>query len=88
MKKKLFFFVILAIITTGLLYCVSKGGEQPKRFSNLSKDNVEAIAACESIGWMDNDGNCVTNGSTYYCKNDTWYEITDCLKNASDDGSN
>ena len=42
---------------------------------------VESNAACESVGWWNNDGNCVKNETgTYFCKSDTWYEITDCIQ--------
>lgn len=48
----------------------------------LTQSDVEATAACESVGWWDNDGNCVQNSTTkeYFCKDDTWHELTDCLK--------
>lgn len=40
---------------------------------------IEAITACESIGWWNNDGNCVNNGKgDYFCKTDSWWELTDC----------
>lgn len=42
-------------------------------------ENVEAISACESVGWWNNDGNCVNNGrGAYFCKKDDWLSITDC----------
>jgi len=51
-------------------------------FSYLLQEDIEAITACESIGWWDNNGNCVKNSNTgeYFCKDDSWDEITDCLK--------
>ena len=48
---------------------------------NISLGSIEAVAVCESIGWWDNDGNCVKNDEgIYFCKSDTWYELTDCLQ--------
>ncbi len=45
----------------------------------LLAEDVEAISACESVGWWNNDGNCVTNGQGgYFCKTDGYFEITDC----------
>ncbi len=47
--------------------------------SDLMLANVESLAACESIGWWDNDGNCVKNDAgTYFCKSDSWPALTDC----------
>ena len=47
--------------------------------ANITLTEVEAITACESIGWWDNDGNCVNDGKkNYFCKKDSWCELTDC----------
>lgn len=74
-------FSMLICIATMLLMCF-KPQIEGCSFSNLQQDDIEAITACESIGWWDNNGNCVKNSKTkkYFCKDDTWYEITDCLK--------
>lgn len=43
-------------------------------------DEVEALTSCESVGWKNNDGNCVKNSHyDYFCKEDDWLSITDCL---------
>lgn len=42
-------------------------------------DDVEALSSCESIGWWNNDGNCVHNGrGVYFCKTDDVFHLTDC----------
>ena len=49
--------------------------------SDLAIDTIESLAACESIGWWDNNGNCVVNDSkVYFCKSDSMFEFTDCLQ--------
>ena len=48
---------------------------------NQTLADVESTAACESIGWWENDGNCVRNDAgVYFCKSDSWPAITDCLQ--------
>lgn len=49
---------------------------------SMFESDVEALTICESLGWKKNDGNCVYNSSSkqYFCKDDTWHEITDCKK--------
>ena len=48
---------------------------------NQTLADVESTAACESIGWWENDGNCVSNDAgVYFCKSDSWPAITDCLQ--------
>ncbi len=43
--------------------------------------NVESTASCESVGWWENNGNCVKNDDgVYFCKSDSWLEITDCIQ--------
>lgn len=50
-------------------------------YHDLTMSEVESNAACESVGWWNNDGNCVKNETgAYFCKSDTWYEITDCIQ--------
>lgn len=81
MKKK--FIVSSMVIGMGIisLLCLKKQTSETS-FSYLLQEDVEAISACESIGWRDNNGNCVKNSKTgkYFCKDDSWDEITDCLK--------
>ena len=54
-------------------------GFSAKSESGISLKEVEALAACESIGWWNNDGNCVSNdGGSYFCKSDSGSSLTDC----------
>lgn len=49
--------------------------------TDLVLSDVESIAACESIGWWNNNGNCVKNDKdVYFCKSDSWPALTDCLQ--------
>ena len=78
MKKIIFpsVFVIVCMFAMGIVGW--KAYTHPVSSPLLSED-VEAVSACESIGWVNNDGNCVNNGKgEYFCKRDTWYELTDC----------
>lgn len=69
-------FVVVCMIATGIVGWKSYTSKQSPA---LLKEDIEAISACESVGWYNNDGNCVNNGrGTYFCKRDTWYELTDC----------
>lgn len=82
MKKKAFLCAVAAalIAVAGLYgYNTNKLDKCPSMYD---LNSVEAIAACESIGWWDNDGNCVKNSDSneYFCKDDSWYELTDCKK--------
>lgn len=74
--KKICFMVCTGICAA--VFTFSKGnGEKMKE--NLFVEDVEALSACESVGWWDNNGNCVNDGKgTYFCKRDTWHELTDC----------
>lgn len=48
---------------------------------NQTIESIEATASCESIGWWENNGNCVSNSAgTYFCKSDSWDSFTDCLQ--------
>ncbi|MCD8385391.1 MAG: hypothetical protein LUD17_00715 [Bacteroidales bacterium] len=78
MKKKSFF--LGGAIALALAIAAYSGTNGTQKFQDLELSQVEAISTCESIGWWNNDGNCVTNGSSYFCKNDTWHELTDCKK--------
>lgn len=73
--KKVFLFVGCACATLVLTLVNSRFSQTV----DISLAEVEAITACESIGWWDNDGNCVNDGKgNYFCKKDSWYELTDC----------
>ncbi len=73
--KKIAFVATIATVTSYITYSNLEGTP----FTSLVEDEVESIASCESIGWWDNDGNCVSNGrGDYFCKTDTWHELTDC----------
>ena len=79
MKLKLILpaFVIAACGVTLAVTSYNKN----KQLSHLMYADVEAISACESIGWWDNDGNCVNDDrGHYFCKTDTWYQVTDCIR--------
>lgn len=80
MKRKTVFFssiIAMSAIIPSIL-CESEDASQ----ISLSQSEVEVLTACESIGWWDNDGNCVKNSNTgeYFCKDDSWPELTDCLR--------
>lgn len=78
MKKIIKFMCVAAFVAVaGYGVCLTSKESMP----NLLLANIESIAACESIGWWDNDGNCVSNNSgSYFCKSDSWHELTDCLQ--------
>jgi hypothetical protein len=78
MKKKLICgFAALAICTVATINLHIANSDTV--ISDISLEDVEGIAACESIGWWYNNGNCVHNGAgAYFCKSDSWHEITDC----------
>lgn len=80
MKKALIGAAFIAALTSAVFGGYNNGNND--YVSIVELNTVEAIAACESIGWWDNDGNCVKNSSTneYFCKDDSWHELTDCLK--------
>ena len=79
MKTKWLFLALVA--TAGTIGFLSSR-ETETRTSTNSLSDVEVLTACESVGWWDNDGNCVTNSvnGSYFCKDDTWHEITDCIR--------
>lgn len=79
MKKKL----LKSAFAVSCLFVVGMVGNSYHHANSSSPvlltDDVEALTACESIGWWDNDGNCVNNGKgAYFCKTDSWHELTDC----------
>jgi len=81
MKKR----SIIGIITIAAIAVIAgiKGiqNEQTASVINMTLSEIESVAACESIGWWDNDGNCVKNDKDeFFCKSDSWHEFTDCLQ--------
>ena len=73
--------VFVAAIAAVSGYNVYQSQSVMNNVSELLLTNVESIAACESIGWWDNDGNCVKNDAgVYFCKSDSWPALTDCLQ--------
>lgn len=79
--KKFIKFAFVAAIAAFSGYNVYQSQSVMNNVSELLLTNVESIAACESIGWWDNDGNCVKNDAgVYFCKSDSWPALTDCLQ--------
>ena len=79
--KKFIKFAFVAAIAAVAGYNVYQSQSVMNNVSELLLTNVESIAACESIGWWDNDGNCVKNDAgVYFCKSDSWPALTDCLQ--------
>lgn len=75
--KKIMFAAAAVLTISASVYCYTQKNST-SAMTDVTMESVEAQASCESIGWSDNDGNCVTNGSAYFCKTDSWYELTDC----------
>ncbi len=78
MRRKLFFSVSAIAIAAIAMYV---SNEDRVAFNHtIYESDIEALTACESIGWWNNNGNCVKNSKSgeYFCKDDTWYELTDC----------
>ena len=79
--KKFIKLAFVAAIVAFSGYNVYQSKSVMNNVSELLLTNVESIAACESIGWWDNDGNCVKNDAgVYFCKSDSWPALTDCLQ--------
>ena len=79
--KKMMKLAFVAVIAAVAGYNVYQSQSVMNNVSELLLTNVESIAACESIGWWDNDGNCVKNDAgVYFCKSDSWPALTDCLQ--------
>ena len=78
MKKKILGVAIIAAMAVAASWSFSQSQNNKNNISLISTD-IESMAACESIGWWDNDGNCVKNDAgTYFCKSDSWPALTDC----------
>lgn len=76
MNKKSFCIIIIVAlaIISGWSYNQNKNTN-----INLISTDIESMAACESIGWWNNNGNCVKNdANVYFCKSDSWPALTDC----------
>lgn len=72
--------IIIALVAMALGYGISVAEKSSIDSYQLFFD-VESIAACESVGWWDNNGNCVKNDQNqYFCKTDSWAELTDCVQ--------
>ncbi len=80
-QRKIVLPLIATIATSAIAIYVLKGNKGLSDY-NIYNDDIEALTACESVGWWNNDGNCVTNSSTgeYFCKDDSWPALTDCKR--------
>lgn len=74
--------VILVCTVATAVVCYGVGVLKSElTLTDLVLSDVESIAACESIGWWNNNGNCVKNDKdVYFCKSDSWPALTDCLQ--------
>lgn len=74
--------VFTAIAAISLVIGISVAMSEPKMTASMSLlqfGDLEVLTTCESVGWWDNNGNCVHNNiGTDFCKEDSWHEITDC----------
>lgn len=71
----------IAFVVAVAMVCIYTQKSNSSFIVDQTLADVESTAACESIGWRDNDGNCVKNDNdVYFCKSDSWSEITDCLQ--------
>lgn len=80
MKRKVKMFLVVALVAVvGVCHVVVS--HESSNLSDWVLPDLESLAACESIGWWDNDGNCVKNDAgVYFCKSDSWPALTDCLQ--------
>ena len=79
MFRKSFKRVVLVAIVATIAGYVFYSSTESSSITTLAGDGVESVAACESIGWWDNEDNCVSNDKgDCFCKTDSWQEITDC----------
>jgi len=79
MKKKIYKFVSVTVIAVAMVVSFQMSKAEGAATVSLEYVQSNAIAACESIGWWDNDGNCVKNDAgVYFCKSDSWPALTDC----------
>jgi hypothetical protein len=79
-KKKIFGFLAVMVIAAVAVWNLSLGLKKSD-LSNVSLANIEALASSEK-GCIsrpnDNDGDCTTDGTFYFCENSWW--IDDCVK--------
>lgn len=80
MKKKILIFACAAFAVVSFSVTLRSNKEALRKAMNTCNSNeVEVLSACESVGWWNNDGNCVKNSAgVYFCKEDGFWEITDC----------
>ncbi|MBD5279866.1 MAG: hypothetical protein HDS35_04920 [Bacteroides sp.] len=81
MKSKLMITAFMAVVgVSGVIGLNKFHSSEMDQLSGAS--SIEALSTCESIGWWDNDGNCVKNSETedYFCKDDDIFSITDCKR--------
>lgn len=79
--KKIVKLSFIAAVAVAAGYTVYNQSQKAEALSDITLSEVESYAACESIGWWNNDGNCVRNDAgIYFCKSDSWHELTDCLQ--------
>jgi len=80
-KTKILGGIATAAIGIGVGIAINVGVSTNNANTDIFLAKAEVLATCESIGWWNNDGNCVhNNAGDYFCKKDTWYELTDCLQ--------
>jgi hypothetical protein len=84
MKKKFFGAVVVVAIAVGAMTNVNLNLNKASNKGDLALANVEALAdgesGCNSIGWWNNDGNCVTDGRVYFCAEPLLLLPDDCKR--------
>ncbi|ADQ79707.1 hypothetical protein Palpr_1562 [Paludibacter propionicigenes WB4] len=69
MKKNFFGALLVVAIAVGAMMNVNLNKTSNK--GNLALAEVEALAdgerGCNSVGWWNDNGNCVSNGTLYFC---------------------
>ena len=80
MKKNIMKAAFVAAFAMVSVYIYTQNSDS-SFIVNQTLADVESTAACESVGWWDNNGNCVKNDNgVYFCKSDSWPALTDCLQ--------
>ena len=82
MKTKTFLLAVIATAMGVSGYFGHNSYQSNDLAGMVTLSSVEAISDCESVGWWNNDGNCVKNSNTneYFCKDDGILELTDCIR--------
>lgn len=80
-KKRISFFIVIATITiAGYNTYIS---QNEVKLSDFMISEMEALATSE-VGCISrtgqNDGHCTTDGTYYFCENDSWLTKKDCVK--------